>query len=186
MKTPSSFEWIAERGYRALIGNPYQVDPELSKGLQLFIESHERRGLPSGTESVWGMLNAFVHEDGEFARAYPRESTNLSIDAHRKFSSPFDRGGEIPADYASYANWFDAHDDQKYEDILNLDLTLIGDPRTVVDKMRRVVDMGWSNLMLRMSRGGAMGREHVFHSMEMFAKEVMPAVRELEARRASA
>ncbi|MEJ2207182.1 MAG: LLM class flavin-dependent oxidoreductase [Gemmatimonadota bacterium] len=32
MKTPSSFEWIAEQGYRALIGNPYQVDPELAMG----------------------------------------------------------------------------------------------------------------------------------------------------------
>ncbi|MEJ2205342.1 MAG: LLM class flavin-dependent oxidoreductase, partial [Gemmatimonadota bacterium] len=62
MKTPSSFEWIAEKGYRALIGNPYQVDPELSRGLDLFIESHRKRGLPTGTEGVWGMLNAFVDE----------------------------------------------------------------------------------------------------------------------------
>ncbi|MEJ2205774.1 MAG: hypothetical protein P8170_16875, partial [Gemmatimonadota bacterium] len=49
-----------------------------------------------------------------------------------------------------------------------------------------VVDMGWSNLMLRMSRGGAMERRRVRHSMELFAKEVMPAVRELEDRRQSA
>ena len=186
MKTPSSFEWIAERGYRALIGNPYQVDPELSRGLQLFIESHERRGLPTGTESVWGMLNAFVNEDAEFARAYPRHSTNLSIETHKKFASPFERGGNVPKDYARYSDWFKGHDDQQYEDILNLDLTLIGDPRTVIEKLRRVVDMGWSNLMLRMSRGGAMERKHVFHSMELFANEVMPAVQEIEEKRKSA
>jgi alkanesulfonate monooxygenase SsuD/methylene tetrahydromethanopterin reductase-like flavin-dependent oxidoreductase (luciferase family) len=182
MKTPSSFEWIAEKGHRALIGNPYQVDPELSAGLDLFIKSHKQRGLPTGTEGVWGMLNAFVHEDLEFARSYPKHSTELSIDVHKKFSSPFERGGEVPADYAKYANWFQAHDDQHYEDILNLDLTLIGDPKTVIDKMQGVVDMGWSNLMLRMSRGGAMDREHVRHSMELFAKEVIPAVQEMEMR----
>jgi alkanesulfonate monooxygenase SsuD/methylene tetrahydromethanopterin reductase-like flavin-dependent oxidoreductase (luciferase family) len=186
MKTPASFEWIAEKGYRALIGNPYQVDPELSAGLQLFIKSHERRGLPTGTESVWGLLNSFVHEDEAFARAYPRHSTDLSIDAHKKFSKPFERGGPVPEDYKRYSDWFDAHDDQQYESILNLDLTLIGSPATVIDKMRRVVAMGWSNLMLRMSRGGAMERKHIFHSMEMFAKKVIPAVRELEQQRRSA
>ena len=92
----------------------------------------------------------------------------------------------MPADYKKYSDWFDAHDDQKYESILNLDLTLIGSPATVIAKLRRVVDMGWSNLMLRMSRGGAMERKHVFHSMEMFAKEVIPAVQELEQQRRSA
>ena len=186
MKTPSSFEWIAEKGYRALIGNPYQVDPELAAGLQLFIKSHEARGLPTGTESVWGLLNSFVHEDEDFARAYPRQSTNLSIDAHKKFSKPFERGTPVPEDYKKYSDWFDAHDDQQYESILNLDLTLIGNPATVIAKMRRVVDMGWSNLMLRMSRGGAMERKHVFRSMEMFAKKVIPAVQEMELQRHSA
>ena len=186
MKTPSSFEWIAEKGYRALIGNPYQVDPELSAGLDLFIKSHERRGLPTGTESVWGLLNAFVHEDEAFARAYPKHSTNLSIDVHKQFSRPFERGGAVPEGYKRYADWFDSHDDQHYEDILNLDLTLIGCPETVIGKMRRIVDTGWSNLMLRMSRGGAMDRKHVFHSMEMFAKQVIPAVQALEQQRRSA
>ena len=186
MKTPSSFEWVAEMGYRALIGNPYQVDPELSAGLDLFIKSHESRGLRTGTESVWGLLNAFVHEDEEFARAYPKHSTDLSIDSHKKFSSPFVRGGTVPEDYRKYSDWFHAHDHQQYENILNLDLTLIGSPETVVDKLRRIVDMGWRNLMLRMSRGGAMERRHVFHSMEIFATQVIPAVQEMERQRLSA
>ena len=69
---------------------------------------------------------------------------------------------------------------------MNLDLTLIGCPETVIGKMRRIVDTGWSNLMLRMSRGGAMDRKHVFHSMEMFAKQVIPAVQALEQQRRSA
>jgi alkanesulfonate monooxygenase SsuD/methylene tetrahydromethanopterin reductase-like flavin-dependent oxidoreductase (luciferase family) len=185
MKTPSSFEWIAEQGYRALIGNPYQVDPELAKGLELFIQSHEKRGSATGTEQVWGLLNAFVHENLAFARDYPRESTEASLEAHRQYSAPFERGGEVPKDYVTYRDWFDAHDKQAYEAILNLDLTLIGDPKTVIQKMERVVGMGWSNLMLRMSRGGAMDPKHVRHSMELFAKEVVPAVGELEAKRAA-
>jgi hypothetical protein len=43
-----------------------------------------------------------------------------------------------------------------------------------------VVDMGWRNVILRMSRGGAMDREQIYDSMALFAEEVMPAVAELE------
>jgi alkanesulfonate monooxygenase SsuD/methylene tetrahydromethanopterin reductase-like flavin-dependent oxidoreductase (luciferase family) len=132
------------------------------------------------------MLNAFVHEDLAFARAYPKQSTDLSLEIHRKYSSPFERGAPVPADYKRYSDWFDAHDHQQYENILDLDLTLIGDPATLIRKLERVIDMGWSNLMLRMSRGGAMDRRLVLHSMEMFAREVMPAVHELESQRVSA
>ncbi len=102
---------------------------------------------------------------------------------HRQFSNPFERGGEIPADYKAYADWFDKHDDQTYEQILNADLTLMGSPDRIIPKMGKIVDMGWQNLMLRMSRGGGMDRDKVRSSMELFSREVMPAVAELESAR---
>jgi hypothetical protein len=46
--------------------------------------------------------------------------------------------------------------------------------------MQTVIDMGWKNVMLRMSRGGAMDRDKVHESMRLFATEVMPAVAEME------
>jgi alkanesulfonate monooxygenase SsuD/methylene tetrahydromethanopterin reductase-like flavin-dependent oxidoreductase (luciferase family) len=181
MKTPSSFEWLAETGYGAIIGNPYQVDADLNTGLRLYLESRERRGLSSATEHVWALLNAFVDHNDAFAREYPRKSVEQSIVVHRQYSSPFDRGGDVPADYKAYADWFDKHDDQSYEDILNADLTLMGSPESILPKVAKVVDMGWQNIMLRMSRGGAMERDKIRSSMELFARDVMPAVAELEA-----
>ena len=50
-----------------------------------------------------------------------------------------------------------------------------------IEKMRTVVDMGWRNIMLRMSRGGAMDRAKVRDSMKLFAEEVIPAATELAA-----
>jgi len=181
MKTPASFEWLAETGYGAIIGNPYQVDADLATGLQLYLASREKRNLSSATEQVWALLNAFVDHDDAFAREYPRRSVEQSIEVHRQYSNPFERGGEIPADYKAYADWFDKHDDQTYEQILNADLTLMGSPDRIIPKMSKIVDMGWQNLMLRMSRGGAMERDKVRSSMELFSREVMPAVAELES-----
>jgi alkanesulfonate monooxygenase SsuD/methylene tetrahydromethanopterin reductase-like flavin-dependent oxidoreductase (luciferase family) len=184
MKTPSSFDWIAERGYGAIIGNPYQVDPDLAGALQLFHDTRRKRNLSEATGDVWGLLNAFVDHDDGFARSYPRESVELSLSTHRDFSQPFDRDAEVPADYKAYADWFQKHDQQTYEQILNSHLSLMGSPEQVVEKMKTVVDMRWQNLMLRMSRGGAMERSKIRDSMSLFAKEVMPAVAELEAARA--
>jgi alkanesulfonate monooxygenase SsuD/methylene tetrahydromethanopterin reductase-like flavin-dependent oxidoreductase (luciferase family) len=181
MKTPSSFEWMADRGYGAIIGNPYQVDPDLAGALDIYLQTRRARSLSQGTEHVWALLNAFVDEDDDFARTYPRRSVELSIEAHQQYSSPFERGGEVPADYKAYADWFEKHDAQTYEQILDSHLTLMGSPERIVAKMRTVVDMGWRNLILRMSRGGAMDREKVRSSMALFAREVMPAVAELEA-----
>jgi len=183
MKTPSSFEWLAETGYGAIIGNPYQVDADLATGLQLYLDSRARRNLSSANEQVWALLNAFIDHDDAFAREYPRRSVEQSIEVHRQYSNPFERGGEIPADYKAYADWFDKHDDQTYEQILNADLTLMGSPDRIIPKMGKIVDMGWQNLMLRMSRGGGMDRDKVRSSMELFSREVMPAVAELESAR---
>ena len=114
MKTPSSFEWLAEKGFGAIIGNPYQVDPDLQGALDIYLDVQSKKGLDAATGNVWALLNAFCHEDDAFARSYPRESIELSIQTHRKYSSPFERGGEIPADYKAYSDWFDKHDKQSY------------------------------------------------------------------------
>lgn len=181
MKTPSSFEWIADKGFGAIIGNPYQVDPDLQGALDIYLETRQNMGLSAATEHVWALLNAFVDKDDNFARTYPRESVELSIETHRAYSSPFERGGDIPADYQAYADWFEKHDKQSYEQVLNSHLTLMGDPDRVIEKMRTVVDMGWRNIMLRMSRGGAMDRSKVYQSMKLFAEEVIPVASELAA-----
>ena len=46
--------------------------------------------------------------------------------------------------------------------------------RHVIRLSQTVIDMGWRNIMLRMSRGGAMDRAKVYDSMKLFAQEVMP------------
>ena len=181
MKTPSSFEWMADKGYGAIIGNPYQVDPDLAGALDIYLDTRRNRGLSEAREHVWALVNAFLDDDDNFARTYPRESVELSLETHRAFSNPFERGGDVPADYKAYADWFEKHDLQTYEQILDSPLTLMGSPERILPKMRKIIDMGWKNIMLRMSRGGAMDRKKVYNSMALFSREVMPAVTELEA-----
>jgi len=183
MRTPASFEWITDKGYDPLMGNPYQVDPELGEGLEIYSKMQRAKGLPTGTENVWALLNAFVSKDEEFARTYPRKSTEYALDHIKKYSDPFEKDGEIPAEYAHYKDWFKQNRDQRqYDVIVNSDLTLYGSPETVIRKLSTLVkDVGWQNFMLCMNRGGAMERAPLYESMELFAQEVMPEVRRIAA-----
>src|SRR5919204_350380 len=63
MKTPSSFEWLADKGFGAIIGNPYQVDPDLQGALDIYLETQAKKGLAAATGNVWALLNAFCHPD---------------------------------------------------------------------------------------------------------------------------
>jgi alkanesulfonate monooxygenase SsuD/methylene tetrahydromethanopterin reductase-like flavin-dependent oxidoreductase (luciferase family) len=181
MKTPASFEWMAKQGYGAIIGNPYQVDPDLAGALEIYLETQRNNRLVENADGAWALLNAFVSKDDEFARTFPRRSIEESLEAHRKYSNPFERGGEVPADYKAYADWFEKHDLQSYEQILNSPLTLMGSPDRIIEKIEKVIDLGWRNVMLRMSRGGLMDRAQVHDSMALFAEEVMPAAAKLAA-----
>lgn len=181
LKTIETIRWIVAKGYNALVGNPYLADPQLSDSLRLFEQaSKEALGAQEPPE-VWALINAFVHEDAEFARNYPRDSMELSFKYVQKYGDPFRRGEMPPAEYRAYADWFDKHDSASYGKMLELDSTLIGDPETVITRMRRMYEVdGWQNFMLTMSRGGALDQQQVLKAMELMATTVMPEVRDAQ------
>ena len=60
--------------------------------------------------------------------------------------------------------------------------TCFGSPKRVVDQMKRYMHQaGATSFMLQMRIGG-LEHDKVMRSMELFAKEVMPALREEEAK----
>ena len=105
----------------------------------------------------------------------------MSIAVHRAVLEPVRAWRRDPADYKAYADWFDNHDAQTYEQILDSPLTLMGSPDRIIDKMGTIVDMGWQNLMLRMSSRAGDGSQPCARLDGAFSREVMPAVAELES-----
>ena len=76
MKTPSSFEWLADKGFGAIIGNPYQVDPDLQGALDIYLDEQAKKGLDAATGNVWALLNAFCHEDDNSPVAIRAKASN--------------------------------------------------------------------------------------------------------------
>jgi alkanesulfonate monooxygenase SsuD/methylene tetrahydromethanopterin reductase-like flavin-dependent oxidoreductase (luciferase family) len=177
IRSPESFRYVAERGYGALLGNPYQIDPELNQGLQGYRRAMKEYAGDAADDNVWVLTNGFVHEDAKFALEYPRKSVQLGIDYVLDYSRPFDDGASVPEDYKHYADWFERGRRIDYDQMVNLDSALFGSPDMVIErilKMHRTA--GWRNFMVCLNRGGWMSQAEVLRTMELFATKVMPAV----------
>ena len=183
LRTIETIRWIIHRGYDALVGNPYLVDPQLGESLKLFGRARAEAGATTHATEVWALINGFVHEDEEFARNYPRRSTELGWKYVQQYGDPFTRGSAPSREYQAYADWFDSHDTVSYERMLSMESTLIGNPDTVISRMSVMHQRdGWENFMLCLNRGGALERTEVIKALELMATAVIPEVRKIATR----
>ena len=182
MKTPSSFEWLAETGYGAIIGNPYQVDVDLATGLDLYLKSRADRRTGACHGSGLGAPERIPRPRRRRSRGRTRarasrcRSRCTASTRTRSSAAERSRPTTRPTPTGSTTTMH-----RPTSRSSTPPLTLMGSPDRIIEKMSTIVDMGWQNLMLRMSRGGAMDRSRVRASMELFSREVMPAVAELES-----
>ena len=178
--TASTINWVVERGYGCLVGNPYIPNPELERSLGLLQAAHRDAGRDESNLDLWALTTAFCHRDRDFARSYPRESLELYRSFLHEFAAPFQRGAEVPPDYVAYADWYTRLDKQNtstYDATLDTNTTLIGTPDELIGKMCAMTADGWSNFILTVNKGGAMDQSEVLAAMELMATEVFPVVR---------
>ena len=92
-------------------------------------------------------------------------------------------GRTLPEDYKYYtrmAEFWQTLAATDYGDILSLRGSLIGEPARVADKLAALCrDTGYTKQLLWMNRGGAVPQRDILHSMELFATEVMPQLRDI-------
>ncbi len=72
-----------------------------------------------------------------------------------------------------------------YEDLRDREQALIGSPKDVIEMIKKYQDAGCDHIMMLMNFGG-LPHEKVLKSMELIAKEVMPAFKETQGQEALA
>jgi alkanesulfonate monooxygenase SsuD/methylene tetrahydromethanopterin reductase-like flavin-dependent oxidoreductase (luciferase family) len=182
-RTPSSYDFIAERDYIPIIGNPYAQDPEIGRGQEQYVAALRRAGRPVSLESAWGgFSNILVHEDTERAGELFHRTWQVGNDYLLRYAKVVEDGQPLPADYEAFAGWFDWLKAEEYDAVLAQDISLIGSPDLVVERFCRAhEEYGLGNYLIWMNRGGCIAQKDLLHSMELFATEVMPKVRHLRA-----
>ena len=105
IKTPESFDWVLNRGYFALCGNPYALDPELKEGFEEYVRAMERAGGGPGMGNIYSNVFAYAHEDGRKARELAKYSSELYFQRLTAHGTVTGHDGKLPQGYESYTNW---------------------------------------------------------------------------------
>jgi alkanesulfonate monooxygenase SsuD/methylene tetrahydromethanopterin reductase-like flavin-dependent oxidoreductase (luciferase family) len=183
-RTPESFEWIVEKGYRALIGNPYTTDPGVKtqgEAASLLKQKQREAGKPETLEHAWALhQNVLVHEDPKQAAELFRDNWNVSNDYLVKYGKVVEAGEAVPDDYKHYAQHWDWLQAMDYDEMLKMSGVLIGSPDQLVEKLTTMYhDRGIEKHIVWMNRGGCVNHDDVVRSMKLFAEEVIPRVKHL-------
>jgi alkanesulfonate monooxygenase SsuD/methylene tetrahydromethanopterin reductase-like flavin-dependent oxidoreductase (luciferase family) len=183
--TPASVEWLVSKNYRCLTGNPYSLDTASSEVIgNALLEEQERQGKPQSLEHAWGLLhNVLVADTDEDAARIFRANWELSNEYLWAYARVVEPGTELPADYKYYEFMQQMWDTLKatdYDEMLKQPGALIGSPETVAEKLSDLYERtGFTKQLLWMNRGGAVAQKDMLHSMELFATEVAPQLKNL-------
>jgi alkanesulfonate monooxygenase SsuD/methylene tetrahydromethanopterin reductase-like flavin-dependent oxidoreductase (luciferase family) len=183
--TPESVEWMVEKGYDALTGNPYSLDPYSSgKVGNTLLDTQRRLGKPETLDNAWGLIhNVLVADTDEQAAEIFRANWDLSNKYLIEYAKVVEDGSPLPDDYKAYAGgMWEILKKTSYDDMLKGAGSLVGSPETVAERLTSNYEMtGMHKQLLWMNRGGAVPQKDILRSMELFANEVVPQVRGLGA-----
>jgi alkanesulfonate monooxygenase SsuD/methylene tetrahydromethanopterin reductase-like flavin-dependent oxidoreductase (luciferase family) len=183
--TPETLDWIVEKDYRCLTGNPYSLDPDSSYQVGSILKDVQaRHGRTPSLEHTWGLIhNIFVADTDEEAAEIFRPNWQVGNDYLYHYARVVEPGQPLPDDYKAYElqdKALDSIHQTDYEDVLAARGTLVGSPDTVAEKFAALYEAtGFTKQLMWMNRGGAVDQALMLRSMELFATEVMPQIRDL-------
>lgn len=145
-------QFVAKMGYN-IMGVPYVASSsieELGEIIANYKETYRQAGHDESKLNIPLALHAYIAETREQAENDAREYINRYLDTRQ---------------YGRSA---------KFEDLEAREQLLVGTPDDVIARLKKYEEIGCDHIMLLMN-GGGMPHEKVMKSIELTAKEVMPA-----------
>jgi natural product biosynthesis luciferase-like monooxygenase protein len=173
--TRDSFEWTAEQGLN-LLYVAYHVDtPTAGERIHWYIDALPRFGRRVEDHEVACCYHAHftARENVPLLKSLVEkpmaEYTGAGVEAARKPPDPDAyKGYEAREDYqrqAAFDNYFP-------------DRVLMGDPESVLERVRRLKSLGVTQLMLIVDFG-SLRQADIMRSLEIFVRDILPRAREI-------
>jgi natural product biosynthesis luciferase-like monooxygenase protein len=173
--TRDSFVWTAEQGYN-LLYVAYHVDTDTAgERVHWYIDELPRFGRRIADHEVCCCYHAHFTERADVARLKAlveqpmAEYTGAGVEAARK---PPD-----PVAYKGYAAREDYQRQAAFENYFP-DRVLMGDPESVLARIRRLKALGMTQLALIVDFG-SLTQPDIMRSLELFATQILPRAREI-------
>jgi alkanesulfonate monooxygenase SsuD/methylene tetrahydromethanopterin reductase-like flavin-dependent oxidoreductase (luciferase family) len=173
--TRDSFVWTAEQGLN-LLYVAYHVDTETAgERIHWYIDALPQFGRRIADHEVACCYHAHftAREDIPRLKALVEkpmaEYTGAGVEAARKAPDP--------EAYKGYAAREDYQRQAAFENYFP-DRVLMGDPETVLARIRRLKSLGMTQLMLIVDFG-SLGQADIMRSLDIFARDILPRARDI-------
>jgi alkanesulfonate monooxygenase SsuD/methylene tetrahydromethanopterin reductase-like flavin-dependent oxidoreductase (luciferase family) len=178
--SPDNVPWVADRGYVfATFLTPYDWTSSL---IDIYKRRCAEQGLPAPGPDRFAYLgmcytaetDAQAQAEGEQLLWYLRRVRHPRFNAPPGYVSPLAQARSIlGAAGKGYAD--------SYETLQEKGIVMVGSPDTMIERIRTLYERCGVGHLLMMNHAGGMPAHQVRKSLELFAREVYPAVRELGA-----
>lgn len=174
--TAESFVWAGQQGY-GLMFVPYLSDfPDLAEKLELYRSAYREACGGNEPPPPSMAFHLYMAESTEVARQEARASIEQYVDVFKDSATAW--VGRQSAQYRGYEQLHALLDAMTYERVLAETRAFIGDPATVIEQVRQVRDIFGPVQPEMQVMFGDMEFEKAQRSVEMFGREVLPAVKD--------
>ena len=174
--SPESFIWTGERGYNImLVPFAYPTFGPLRERVDLYRKTLVDNGHDPDQREVQGVYHMYIAEDDGQAR---REA-ETELDRYLKFFAGLDKPWES-TQYKAYGKGLgDIFSQLTYDTMDKGDGLIFGSPERCVQRIKNIKEgLGLTYMLLEVNFGG-MAQDKILRSLERFAKDVLPHVRNL-------
>ncbi|MDO8616478.1 MAG: LLM class flavin-dependent oxidoreductase [Dehalococcoidia bacterium] len=176
--TPETIRFAAERGFPIMSPAGLAAD-QIKTNYQLYAETLESLGRDASGLELPALIHIYVDENDERARRTGMEHARRYGASLATLGTSVQPDGELSSEYQHYKQFADAGAALRET---RQELMLFGNPDSVAHKLKWVRDeLGVRYVMCWMNMGG-LEPERVLTSMRLFAEEVIPRFRTVEAK----
>ena len=176
--TPETIRYAAERGFPIMAPAGLASD-QIKTNYQLYRETLTSLGRDASNLELPALVHIYVDENEERGWQTGMEYSMRYGASLVTLGTPVQQGGRLSRDYEHYREFGESGRVVREN---RQELMLFGSPDTVARKIEWMRDeLGVSYILCWMNMGG-LDQERVLASMKLFAKEVMPRFRPVEAR----
>jgi alkanesulfonate monooxygenase SsuD/methylene tetrahydromethanopterin reductase-like flavin-dependent oxidoreductase (luciferase family) len=173
--SPESYAWAGKMGFNlcATFFFPLPV-AEMRHNIDLYRNALVEHGFDPRDREVSGVFHTYCGEDPNEARA----TGEALINRYFRFTGRIERRGGLhtAADYEHYhgslASFFKG---KSYDELDRERLFMIGDPETLIERIRWAADTYGADYLLLGCFQGGISHDQCVRSLERFARYVMPA-----------
>jgi alkanesulfonate monooxygenase SsuD/methylene tetrahydromethanopterin reductase-like flavin-dependent oxidoreductase (luciferase family) len=178
--SPATIEWAGRKGYK--MAHTFMPVAETKDMFDLYRKSAENAGNSTAPDQLGLMRQVFVADSDQEARDIGEPALNQLFGLFKE-AAVFQDLDNVPEGYEFYSSFFRPFSSGpvSWETLTGSGIVCVGSPETVRDQLIAQAEELECGNVINAGIFGSMTKEQTFHSAELYAKEIIPALKSVNS-----